>query len=108
MIAAYTAGAGFLSFIFVILVMSKTNVLPNLFVPISFFYFAALFGICFLILRQGGSTTRSSPDLQNRPPTDAGPAYLRPVTTSQLPPSSATPASVTEQTTRTLDEVARN
>ena len=101
MIAAYTGGVGFVSYIFVILIMSRSGVLPNLFVPITFFYFAALFGICFILLRQGSSAEKTTEQVDER----KEPAYLQPANTAQLPPTSAEPASVTEHTTRTLNNV---
>jgi len=44
MIAAYAAGVGFVSYIFVILVMSKTGVLPDLLLKKTFVYFPRLVG----------------------------------------------------------------
>lgn len=103
----YVGGAGFLGFIFVILVLAKNGVPPNTYVPIAFVYFAALFGICFLILRQASQFARKTeqpgalPQLEQKTQ-----AYLRPVDTAQLEESrSFGIGSVTEHTTRALDEV---
>src|SRR5215203_5084276 len=52
-IAGQTAGVGFIAFIFVLLVMSKNALAPDVYIPVTFFYFAALFGLCFMFLRQG-------------------------------------------------------
>ena len=100
----YIGGFGFLGYIFVALVLVKNGVTPNYLVPITFFYFASLFGICFMILKQtelfrGNRTPRGEPSFREDPP------YLRPVTTAQLLESYDSPASVTDHTTRTLDEV---
>jgi uncharacterized membrane protein YvbJ len=103
-IAASAAGVGFVSYIFVILVLSKAGVLPDIILKISFVYFGALFGICFLILKQGfGEKKTAAKNFQPLEKTE--PAYLRPATTSQLPDAHTDPASVTEHTTRELDAV---
>ena len=104
-IAGQTAGVGFFGFIFILLILAKSGVMPNLFVPITFFYFAALFGICFMILRYGSSLTkRGSSEASHPNPTE--PAYLRPVTTAQLEEAREFGVgSVTDATTRTLSEV---
>ena len=103
-IAGNTAGVGFVGFIFILLILTKNAVLPNLFIPITFFYFLALFGICFMILRMGIAAERGSPATTSG---DQAPveAYLGPVTTSQLEEGREMGiGSVTDATTRTLDE----
>ncbi len=99
-VAGNTAGVGFVSYIFVLLIMSKTGVEPNMFIPVTFIYFAALFGMCFMFLRQGFVSPRNLPDAER-----SEPAYIQPVTTAQLGEPIDRPASVTENTTRTLDSV---
>lgn len=104
----YIGGFGFLSFIFVALVLVKNGVPGNQIIPIAFFYFAALFGICFLIFRQ---TQIFSKFPRKHGPAEAGEtgeqaAYLRPATTAQLYAATNSPASVTEHTTQTLENVA--
>jgi len=101
-VAGQTAGVGFIAYIFVLLVLSRSGVAPDVFLPVTFFYFAALFGLCFLFLRQGSiaSTQNSS-----APSEATEPVYLSPVTTAQLREGYDAPASVTDHTTRTLDEV---
>ena len=102
----YIGGFGFLGYVFVVLVIVKNGVPPNYLVPITFFYFAALFGICYLILKQTelfGRNERRRDDV----PDNIQPAYLRPVTTAQLREGSDEPASVTDHTTRTLEEIPR-
>jgi len=104
----YIGGFGFLSYVFVVLVLVKNGVPPNLLIPITFFYFAALFGICYLILKQTQLFGRTEPRRDDSQPAQDQPSYLRPVTTAQLADSHDTPASVTDHTTRTLDPIRRD
>lgn len=103
----YIGGFGLLGFIFAVVMMARSGVVPGTaLVLISFFYLAALFGICYLILRQTAMPFRkkaaeSSLDLAAA----EHPVYLKPVTTAQLPEPNDQPISVTEHTTRTLDEI---
>ena len=103
-IVGQTAGVGFVGFIFVLLILTRSGALPNLYLPITFFYFAALFGICFMILRYGAAATKAeTPRVVEDFPTAA---YLRPVTTAQLEEARDMGiGSVTDATTRTLDEM---
>ena len=103
----YVGSAGFIGYIFVVLVLVKNGVPGNVLVPITFFYFAALFGICFLMLRQTEFFAGKKTPLKRAEATDARtPAYLQPVTTAQLRESQEQGiGSVTEHTTKTLDEV---
>ncbi|MBA3352193.1 MAG: hypothetical protein H0U23_07190, partial [Blastocatellia bacterium] len=106
-IAGQTAGVGFFGFIFIILIRTKSGTMPKLFVPTTFFYFAALFGICFMILRYGSASSGTqSSGAEVAPANEA--VYLRPVTTSQLHEGLDSPASVTDHTTRILDKVPLN
>lgn len=106
-VAGQTAGVGFVAYIFVLLILAKNTAAPNIFVPLTFFYFAALFGICFILLRQGSFASSSvEPPKADDPAEPADPTYLRPVTTAQLQEGFEAPASVTDHTTRTLDEVS--
>lgn len=107
-LTACIAGIGFFMFMLVIRALTRSDLPPTLFVPISFFYFAALFGICFMVLRYGSKAkkpetaelTRETGDLESH-------AYLRPaVNTAQLEEAREFGiGSVTDATTRTLDEV---
>jgi hypothetical protein len=104
-VAGQTAGVGFFGFIFVLLILAKSGVSPNLFVPITFFYFAALFGICFMILSYGRSLTKTEA-FESPIANTTEPAYLRPVTTAQLEEAREFGVcSITDATTRTLSEV---
>lgn len=102
----YIGGFGLLAFIFVVYLVLRSGNETRILIPVSLFYLAALFGICFLILRQISELTgKSHARRQENVHDTAEPAYLKPVTTAQLGESTIEPASVTEQTTRTLDEV---
>lgn len=95
-------------FMLVIRALTRSDVPPNYLVPISFVYFGALFGICFMVLRYGSKfrnpevveAVRETGDLD-------APAYLRPaVNTAQLEEARDLGiGSVTDRTTRTLNEV---
>ncbi|MBK9153382.1 MAG: hypothetical protein IPM25_04075 [Chloracidobacterium sp.] len=106
-IAAYTAGTGFMAFIFVLLIVAKTGGSSDLLLKVSAIYFAALIGISYLILRHGSQGSKMS-RLEGA---ESGPGphaadQLRPVITSQLEEGRDRGiGSVTEVTTRTLDEV---
>ncbi len=105
-VAGNIAGVGFVAYIFVLLVLSKSGVAPDVFKLITVLYFAALFGLCFMFLRQGPQAPRSRIEDPNPSDARAEHAYLRPVTTAQLEDARdfGIP-SVTDATTRTLDEV---
>ena len=106
-LTACIAGVGFFMFMLVIRTLTRSELPPGLFVPISFFYFASLFGICFMVLRFGSKTLKA-PKAEKVFDTGelAPPVYLSPVTTAQLEEArSFGIGSVTDRTTRTLDEV---
>ena len=78
---------------------------PELIVVFSFIYLAILFGICFMIMRQISRVIDAK--VINKTPADANVqplVQLPPRTTAQLE-EYRQPASVVENTTRTLDEV---
>ena len=102
-IAGQTAGVGFIGYIFVLLILSRSGVSPDVFKVVTGFYFAALFALCFMFLRQGASSQSPPASLPvEQQPADL--AYIRPATTAQLPEGFDEPASVTDHTTRTLDK----
>jgi hypothetical protein len=106
-LTACIAGVGFFAFMLLIRAMTRSTLPPNLFVPISFVYFGALFGICFMVLKYGH---KKSVEPKTDRTLDTGeltaPAYLSPVTTAQLEEARDFGiGSVTDATTRTLDEV---
>jgi len=104
-IVGQTAGVGFVSFIFILIALVKNGAMPNVVILISLFYFAAVFGICFMILRHGSVTEKNEAPKSATEDLPAH-AYLRPITTAQLE-DARDPGidSVTDATTRTLDEM---
>lgn len=104
-VAALMVGVGFIAFVFVMLTLVKNGVNGSDLVGVTAFYFAGLFGISFVLLRQMrlyASETKTN--IKNETVADDR-TYLSPVSTAQLPESNERPASVTEHTTRTLDQV---
>ena len=102
-IAGNVAFGGLVSFIFVVLILTRGGTPPDLLLKIIFLYLAALFGICFMIMRYGRTTSERPRPTSDQLPTAA---YLRPVTTAQLDEAREFGVgSVTDATTRTLDEV---
>lgn len=102
----YVGGFGLLAFIFVVYLVMRNGGNIRVLIPISFFYLATLFGICYLTLRQISELTgKSHPTPRKSIHETSEPAYLKPATTAQLGEPTIRPASVTENTTRTLDEV---
>lgn len=101
----YIGGFGLVGYIFVALVLVKNGIPPVALVFISFFYLAALFGICVLILQQlkalPGKSQAQHPDFQNNFQT----GQLDAANTAQLEEPKQQPISVTEHTTRTLDKI---
>lgn len=106
-LTACIAGVGFFVFMLVIRALTRSDLPPNLFVPISLGYFAALFGICFMVLRFGMRSRPYQPIERGRETGDLeAPVYLSPVTTAQLEEARDFGiGSVTDRTTRTLDEM---
>jgi uncharacterized membrane protein YvbJ len=105
----YIGGFGLIGFIFVALVLVRNNVPVRALMAISLFYLGALFGICYLILQQiavassAGKSSAPVSDFRN----NFQPEQLNPANTAQLESPREEPAgvSVTENTTKTLDEV---
>ena len=102
----YIGAAGFGVLVAIIAILSKNSRIdvPALITIVALFL-AALFGICFMILRQiskanGTQEKQVLPDTQYVPP-----ASLNAPTTNQLESPKDAPASVVENTTRTLDKV---
>ena len=102
-IAGMVAGIGFLAYIIVLRILTRSEVVPSVYVPLTFFYFSALFGLCVMFLRQGRPYEASK---KAKPPAADEPVYLRSVTTAQLEEGRDFGiGSVTDSTTRTLDKV---
>ena len=103
----YVGSAGFIAYIFVVIALAKNGVPGGQVIAITAFYFAALFGICSLILRQTQLFSGKSDHRErSRQSEVSDPAYLKPLTTAQLEEAREHGIrSVVENTTRTLDEV---
>ncbi len=96
----YIGGFGMFGFFLVMMVLVKNGIGEDALVKIAFLYLAALFGICFMILRQTGAGFSFGKRIE-----PIKPAELRPLTTAQLYTSKEFASSVIENTTRTLDEI---
>jgi hypothetical protein len=94
-------GVGFVAFIFVLLVLVRNGVGGDALFGITLVYFAALVGICTMLFWQARALAKDK-QAAVAPPDQL---YAKPATTAQLPEPTQGPASVTENTTRTLDEV---
>lgn len=94
-------------FIFLVLALLKRNVDPGAVFTISALYLVALFGICFMILRFGSKVSEKPANKnQVETPDYFAPKSFRSGITNQLAaPQNEPIPSVTENTTRTLDEV---
>jgi hypothetical protein len=103
----YIGGFGFAGFFLVAMVLVKNGFPPGALVTITFFYFAALFGVCYFVAKQAGVLAKRDPQRPG-PLQDADHrSYLGPVATAQLAESRETGVgSITDHTTRTLDEVS--
>lgn len=100
----YVGGFGLLGFIFVTFVLLRKGVEMQAFVPIAFFYLAALVAICWLMLRYSSQLSHVRIDAP-RLAAQETPNRLGPFTTAQLDEPRDQPASIIENTTRALDEV---
>ena len=101
--AGNLAAIGLVAFIFVMLVLVINGVTGSNIVGVTFFYFLALFLLCFMFLRQSRFEVKTSP--LERPVNE--PHYIKPDTTAQLPEPTDRPASVTEHTTRSFEPIYR-
>ncbi|MBX3244641.1 MAG: hypothetical protein KF685_09325 [Acidobacteria bacterium] len=100
----FVGSAGFIGFIFVVLILAKSGVPANQIIPISVIYFAALFGICFMIMRQLSAFNNDASAKNDIQPPASQAAYLHPNTTARLnEPADMGIGSVTDHTTRTLE-----
>ncbi len=94
---------GLIAYVFIIKLLIENNTVPGAIVGVSFLYLGALFGICAFILSHIKSLhqTRSV----NRKPEKQDGLEFRTRITNQLEHAKTAPASVVENTTRTLDKL---
>lgn len=94
-------------FIFLVLSLLKRNLDPGAVFTISALYLVALFGICFMILRfASNSSEKPAKKNPTEMPGYAAPKRFRSEITNQLEAPQCEPIpSVTENTTRTLNDV---
>lgn len=96
---------GLFGFVFLAIKLLEKNLDPSFVFALLALFMAAVFGICFLIFRQ---TTEHSFKVRKKEKTDeeSAPKQLSAETAAKLNPSYQSPiSSVTENTTRTLDEI---
>lgn len=90
-------------------VLMSNGVDPDLVVKLSVIYLAAVFGICFLLLRQVPKLVDAKLNKRREPalpqPEFVPPQRLRQAATAQLEEYQQPAVSITEHTTRTLEEV---
>lgn len=102
----YLGVFGLGGFIFLVLSLLKRNLDPSAVFAFSALYVVALFGVCFMFLRY--SSKGSEKDAKNKTEISdySAPKNFRSEITNQLSaPQSEPIPSVTENTTRTLDEI---
>ena len=87
--------------ILVLLVLVRNGIIGDVLFGITLVYFRALVVICMMLFWQARVLARDKiAELRH-----SEPAYIRPATTAQLTEPTQSPASVTDNTTRTLDEM---
>src|SRR5687767_2272382 len=94
-IVGNTVGVGFVAFIFVLLVLVRNGITGDILFGITLAYFGALIVICMMLFWQARLMAKDKQAGVMAPPQ----LYVKPATTAQLP--EPTPATVTENTTRT-------
>ena len=94
---------GLVGFYFLVKLLLDHNVLEGVILIILLAYLATIFGISYLLIQQlNPKSEKSSGEVEFR--ADA-PKAFKPANTNQLEEPKQQPASVVEDTTRTLDEV---
>ncbi len=101
----YVGFFGLGGFIGLIAILIGNNVLSELVAVISILYLLTTFGICFLLTRQISRLTGNLISLKENSKHQAAPEQLNAPVTGQIESNRQPFASVTENTTRTLDEV---
>lgn len=102
--AGYLGVFGLGGFIFLVITLIKRNLDPSFVFALSALYLVALFGICFLLIRQMSHFSEKKEPKTN-PNDEFTPREFRSEITAQLESPRQPAISVTENTTKTLDEV---
>jgi hypothetical protein len=101
----YIGVFGLVGFIFVLVTLVKNGIGGPDLMGILFLYLAALFGVCFLVLRQIKNFSDKPPAAKSDFADEYRAVQIGAPNTAQLEESKQAPISVTDNTTRTLDEV---
>jgi hypothetical protein len=101
----YVGGAGIGGFIGLIAILLSNHAAPELIVILSTLFLAATFAICFLLTRQISHLTGNLISTKENSAQTIAPEQLNAPVTEQIEAMRQPFASVTENTTRTLDEV---
>ena len=97
--------AGFGVLIGIIAILTKSDFDQAALVLVVGLYLTTLFGICLSILRMIPKVSGNAETFQNNAPTFSKPSEIKSPTANQLEEPKQAPASVVENTTRTLDKV---
>lgn len=100
---SYLGIFGLGGFIFLVVVLLKRSIDLGFVFAISLLYLSALFGICFLLIRQVSNHSDERKVKKNL--REEAPTQFRPGITAQLEEPREPFITVTENTTKTLDEV---
>ena len=102
----WTAAGGLAILIGLVAVLLRGDVHPQFIVLIAVAYLATVFGICFMLLRQLPKLIDARLKSKGEASEVASPVQLKAPNTAQLEEYREPAISVTEHTTRTLDEIA--
>lgn len=94
---------GLIGFIFLVKLLLENNVLEGPMILILLAFLATIFGICFLLIKQLSGKSETSNQIADLETIIR--KAIKPADTNQLEEPKQTPASVVENTTRTLDKV---
>ena len=96
---------GLFGFVFLAIKLLENNLDPSFVFALLALFMAAVFGICFLLFRQSSNQTFKSRK-KEKTDEETAPNQLSAETVAKLQASYQSPiSSVTENTTRTLDEI---
>ena len=88
-----------------IAILLKNNVIPQVVVMLAALFVSLIFGICFMMIQQISKIINSSPVSNDKFSQRNTPEQIKTINTAQLIETREPVMSVTETTTKTLDEV---